>query len=248
MKKTKILLAAGLSLGLVLAGSNEVNLNQVAYASNEEDFKAKLEKEVKNSEDYKQSKEYKSANEAERKVYDMNIDYAKEVLAGEAHGKYEDIYKEIKSAKKEIESVDNSDMEESKARVNLRLKLYDVEELIKEAEPTAYTKPYLDKLKSQSYRARAAILNTELDKKGYENALEDLEDAVKAYKKSILDEKIIALKKAIRDNKESADAAKMLLKNYPNTVANIKDDLNALIEKSDKLIESAQALIDKIEK
>ncbi|MDO5047970.1 MAG: hypothetical protein Q4D88_05420 [Anaerococcus sp.] len=56
----------------------------------------------------------------------------------------------------------------------------------------------------------------------------------------------LAIKKleaAIEDNQYNASAARMLLDNYPETVKNIREDLLVLLDKSNKLVESAKALL-----
>lgn len=251
MKKRNIVLALTLSLGLVTVGNNfknETLVQPVYAATEEEEYQTKLQTEVDKKEEFINSENYKNANDAKKKIYDINIQYAIDVLNGEEVGNYKDIYNEILNAKKDINSIDTKVIDDSKSRVSLRLKLHDVEETIKNAKVTEYTEPYLQELKHESYSARASILKNDNAKSDYEKALRKLEKAEEDYKQSIIDEKVLNLQNAINDNKESAAAAKLLLENYPNTVSNIKGDLEALIDQSNELIEKAQNLIDELEK
>lgn len=56
----------------------------------------------------------------------------------------------------------------------------------------------------------------------------------------------VNLQKAVEKNQNTSQAAKYLIQNYPNTVANVRTELEALIAKSDKLVKQAQALLQKM--
>ena len=60
--------------------------------------------------------------------------------------------------------------------------------------------------------------------------------------KEAFDKKLAILDKAIEENRTNSQASRMLLEKYPNTVKDIKGELEALIKKSDNLLEKALAL------
>lgn len=58
-----------------------------------------------------------------------------------------------------------------------------------------------------------------------------------------LEAQLYELEQAIEINQYNADAARLLLENYPNTVKNIRQELLELLDTSNKLIANAKAIL-----
>lgn len=247
MKKTSKVLSLSLAfaLGLPLVGglSQDAKVN-VAYASSESySFKNTVQNEVDKDSEFRASNAYQQTNDAKKKIYDMALEYGKELLAkeGTSSSEYKSAAEEIKKAKSDINDTTNPIEDKAKLRVELRLTMITAKDFLFKVPRQEYNKVEYDNL-SREY-GKAQLLYEDVSSKDYDLIIQNtrLEDAIKEFdRNNNAKAKKLRLEQAYNANKVQAQAAKDLLKNYPKTVAHVKDKLEALITNAEKLQKEAE--------
>ncbi|MDO5047969.1 MAG: hypothetical protein Q4D88_05415 [Anaerococcus sp.] len=185
--------------------------------------------------------------------FDLKAAYDKAIEKGyEIYGQgisvneksYKNVLKEIKDSKEKIiQYAKRLEARESLGKqIEAGLKLID-------EDNDKYTKESIKVLKLSLDEAKAILDN---EKASLENITNSIEKLAKAKAELVTKESYDKLQEAIKKLEEAKErnlttvkAARMLLDNYPNTVKNIKADLEELIAKSDKLIKEADELLEK---
>lgn len=250
-KSSKVLsLSLAFALGLpLLGGINQDAKANTAYAASEEtySFKNTVKNFINKDTEFKASEAYLSANEAEKKIYEMAIEYGRELLENESStsSDFKAAAEEIKKAKSEINDTSDPTRDRAKLRVNLRLTMITAKDFLFKVPRQEYNKAEYDKLYEEY--GKAQLLYENVDSKDYDLIIQNtrLENAIKEFDiNNNLKAKKLRLEQAYNANKIQAQAARDLIKNYPKTVAPVKEKLEALIKNAEKLQKEAEKALE----
>ena len=248
MKKTSKILALSLvfTLGLGVSELTDTqNLNNTSYAEELIDYDDLLKKEYDGKDEFMASEIYQNANDAKKKIYELNIEHAKEYLDGNTVGdNAKSIYQEIIDTKEEIKTNEFKDVEEmAKVRVSTRLEIQRAKEVIDAASNNDKTLSAYNKLCYVYYDALDRYKNKAESKSDYKAIYEDVNKAIENLENAKTDAYKNSLVKAIEENKKQSKFAKDLLKNYPNTVEKIKGQLEELVKTSEEMVKKAESIL-----
>lgn len=253
MKNTKKVL--GLSLVFALGFSITPAISQkvfhnVSYASQEsKSFRNTLENEINKDAEFRMREEFKKANEAKIKIYEVSLNYGKELLEREdaSEIEFKTVVEELRNAKASINDTSNPMEEESKDRVKLRLAMIPAKDLLLKVPRRDYNKKEYDEL-SAAY-GKASLVYESMNPSKYDLLIAQsrLESASKNFERTNnAKARKIRLQQAYDANKLQADAARNLLENYPKTVEGVKDKLVELLKTAEKLQKQAEAALAKL--
>ena len=247
MKRTSKVLSLSLAfaLGLPLVGGLSTNAKvDTAYAASESySFKNTVKNLVNKDSEFRTSEAYLKANDAEKKIYDMAIEYGQDLLANEgtSSSEYKAAAEEINNAKAQINDTSNPIEEKAKLRVELRLTMITAKDFLFKVPRQEYNKVEYDKLYEEY--GKAQVLYDSVDSKDYDLIIQNtrLENAIKEFDiNNNAKAKKLRLEQAYNANKVQAQAAKDLMKNYPKTVAHVREKLESLIKNAEKLQREAE--------
>ncbi len=203
-----------------------------------------LDKLVKESSDFmRDSDHYNDAPINLRDDYNHALDYAKSVLfkgSSLSQEEYDNAKEKLMTAKDAI--IEFGSRDELKKAIDKEIK--DSKKIVEQKDK--YTKStyetYALTLKyAKSVRDNDKSTSTQL-RDAFDRLVYARGGLISTDDKEAFDKKLAILDKAIEDNRTNSQASRMLLEKYPNTVKDIKGELEALIKKSDKLLQKALAL------
>lgn len=200
--------------------------------------------------EFKRNSEYKKAPAELKNKFDEAIDNGYKIYSlGDSIDKesYDNAIIKINDSKNAILTYTNT----VDAQKNLADKIKDAEKIISEGKDK-YTENSLTNLKQALENAKLIAENKQAQLSRLEEGIKKLDEAINNLvtieSQETIDELINKLELAKKDNKIAADAARMLINEYPATVKNIKSELEKLIEDSEKLVKQADEILDKYEK
>lgn len=235
-------LAFGLSL---VNGASEAN---ISYASSTS-YRNNVEKYVSEDAEFRQSDDYKTANDALVKIYEINIDHAKELLnkADTSESEFETITQELRRVKADIADKSDPALDAAKFRVELRLTMIPAKDLLYSVPKREYNKKEYEELSLAYGNALNVYGDVDATNSDVILAKSSLKRAVENFEKeNNRKAMIIRLEDAISANEKQANAAKMLLENYPQTVKSVKEELQRMLKESDRLISLSKAELAKL--
>ena len=235
-------LAFGLSL---VNGASEAN---ISYASSTS-YRNNVEKYVSEDAEFRQSDDYKTANDALVKIYEINIDHAKELLnkADPSESEFETITQELRRVKADIADKSDPALDAAKFRVELRLTMIPAKDLLYSVPKREYNKKEYEELSLAYGNALNVYGDVDATNSDVILAKSSLKRAVENFEKeNNRKAMIIRLEDAISANEKQANAAKMLLDNYPQTVKSVKEELQRMLKESDRLISLSKAELAKL--
>ena len=251
MKKIKKVLPMALAATFAFIGPvTSISQNNISYASKAElTYKNTVIKFIKEDSEYRQGDLYNKANDAEKTIYDMSIDYAKELLNNESstEDQFKAVAQEIFDAKNKIENPSNPLEETGKLRVDLKLQMYPAKELVNKSHVGEYNKKEYDDLSKAYSKALNVYNNVNSKDSELREAKTKLKNAADTFvKESNRKALIIDLENSIKKNEDQIEAAENLLKNYPKTVKKVAGKLNQMIKESKNLIKASNVVLSQL--
>lgn len=247
MKKTSKVLSLSLAFALglpVIGGLSGHAVTSVTYASEETySYKNTVKNHVNKDQGFRKTDAFSKANDAEKKIYDVAINYGKELLekSDATDSEFKSAAEEIRKAKDQINDTSNPYEDKAKHRVKLRLTMITAKDFLFKVPKQDYNKKEYDNL-SREY-GKAQLLYEDAYAEDYEYILQTskLEDAIKEFDiNNNAKAQRLRLQQAYEANKLQAQVARDLLKNYPKTVAKVKGQLEIMLKNSEKLQKEAE--------
>lgn len=253
MKKIKSVPILAFALSIPLLGTlTHLDNTNVSYASSQEvSYKNTVKRYVREDSQYRLSDEYKMAQDAKQTIYNLSIDYAKELLADESitEDQFKSAAQEVFDAKRAIEDASDPIMDRAKLRLDLKIQLVPAKDMIYKNPKTSYNKEEYDNLTDEYAKALNVYKNIDSTDSEIRIATKNLKKAKEIFVNEVNRKvEIINLEYSIEQNKMQVKVAENLLDNYPETVKNVSGKLKEIIKESKALIEEAEELIDQLRK